>query len=229
MLEEIDSQNDIISYYEEDSKDTILGNQNNIPNKKNKNLEKLNRKKDSNQVITLQKKKRGRRSKNKNKKERIHNKYNRDNIVCKIKVIYHNFIINKLNQKLNELKINESFKEFAGFFQNDITIRTNYKLMNLQISDILVKIECSRNQGFLNKIVYERVCNYKEMQILFSKTYKEFYEEYFLKSKEVKSFIRNEGNYVKCVLDSLFKNFEKKPKNQKKKSKLYNVLFTDDN
>ena len=56
MLEEIDSQNDIISYYEEDSKDTILGNQNNIPNKKNKNLEKLNRKKDSNQVITLQKK-----------------------------------------------------------------------------------------------------------------------------------------------------------------------------
>ena len=67
------------------------------------------------------------------------------------------------------------------------------------------------------------------MQILFSKTYKEFYEEYFLKSKEVKSFIRNEGNYVKCVLDSLFKNFEKKPKNQKKKSKLYNVLFTDHN
>lgn len=228
MLEETNSKIENISYYEEDSKDTTLGNQSNIPIIKNNNLNKLKRKKDYNQVITLQKKKRGRKSKNKNQANRIHNKYKRDNIVSRIKVKYHKFIIKKLNLKLNELNINESFEEFAGFFQRDITISSNYKLMNLKISDILVKIECSRNQGFLNKIIYEKVCNFKEMKILLSKTYKEFYEEYFMKSKEVKSFIRNEGDYVNPVLDSLFNNFKNKPKNQKKKSKLYDTLFSNE-
>lgn len=229
MLEETSSQKENISYYEEDSKDTALENQNNIKIIVENNLNKLTRKNNSNQVITLQNKKRGRKSKNKKEIKRIHNKYKRDNIVNKIKVRYHKFIIKKLNQKLNELKINESFDNFAGFFQSDISISSNRKLMNIKISDILIKIECSRNKNFYNKFVYERVCKIKEMEILFSKTYKEFYEEYFRNSKEQNSFIKKEGKYVIPVLNSFFNNFMNKPKNPKKKSKLNELLFIDDN
>ena len=80
MLEETSSQKENISYYEEDSKDTALENQNNIEIIVKNNLNKLTRKNNSNQVITLQNKKRGRKSKNKKEIKRIHNKYNRDNM-----------------------------------------------------------------------------------------------------------------------------------------------------
>ena len=188
-------------------------------------------------------KKRGRKPKNDNKYSKTHSNNYRDNIVYKIKSHFHSFIIKYLNVILSIVGVeNKSrFSNFCGEFQKDITRKTNSKLLDLPISEILKNIPNTKKKKknlFLNKILYERVKHNSTLKPLFSLTYKEFYLKYTSpKPDEVISNNNNIENseYLKKtysdkdklskVLNTFITNFDSTPKKPKKESKIYKILF----
>ncbi len=159
------------------------------------------------------------------KKKRNHSRYERDNILRKIKVDFHKFIINYLNSVYIKGKFKKKkFVRFAGYFQYDVTIRTNKALLNLPISEILTKVEAYKNLGDINKKLYDKIKN-KQNEDNFSLTYEDFYKIY-LRSEEVENLKKKEGDDIQKILDtfiSFFKGKEPRSKNSKK-SKLYTLL-----
>ena len=63
-----------------------------------------------------------------------HSKRERDNILRKIKVDFHKYIIKVLNREYTKgKKKKKKFYRFASYAQNDVTIKTNKLLLNLPI------------------------------------------------------------------------------------------------
>ena len=188
-------------------------------------------------------KKRGRKPKIDNKYSKLHSNNDRDNIVYKIKSHFHSFIIKYLNLILSIARIEGKFSNFCGNFQKDITRKTNSKLLDLPISDILKNIPNTKKKKnpFLNKILYERVKHNSTLKLYFSLTYKEFYLKYTsTKPDEVISNNNIENSeYLKKtdvdkkklgkVLNTFITNFDSIPKNPKKESEIYKILFDNTN
>ena len=166
-------------------------------------------------------KKHGRKKKNNQNELSNHTSKHRDNVLKKIKVHFHKYIISWLNRKLLKKKIRLKFSNFFQDFQNDITISTNRLLLNLKLSQILVKIITCKGNGPPNKneIVYNQIKDEKDLKELFSLTYKELYLQ-FLNSKEAKNLIdkeRKKNNDIRKILKNFIDNFSKKqPKIPKK-------------
>ena len=140
--------------------------------------------------------------------------------------------------------IEGKFSNFCGEFQKDITRKTNSKLLDLPISEILKNIANTKKKKnpFLNKILYERVKDNSTLKPYFSLTYKEFYLKYTSpKPDEVISNNNNIENseYLKKtdvdkkklgkVLNTFITNFDSIPKNPKKESEIYKILFDNTN
>ena len=184
---------------------------------------------------------RGRKPEIDNKYSKTHSNNYRDNIVYKIKSHFHSFIIKYLNVILSIVGVeNKSrFSNFCGEFQKDITRKTNSKLLDLPISEILKNIANTKKKKnpFLNKILYERVKDNSTLKPYFSLTYKEFYLKYTsTKPDEVISNNNIENSeYLKKtdvdkkklgkVLNTFITNFDSIPKKPKKESKIYKILF----
>lgn len=161
-----------------------------------------------------------------------HSKRERDNILRKIKVDFHKFIIEVLNREyIKGKKKKRKFYRFASYAQNDVTIKTNKLLLNLPISVLLTKVEAYKKLGYINKKLYNKIKKeqcYKNKDY-FSLTYSEFYIKY-LRSKEVEKLKKKEGDYIQKTLDTFITNFQRKqPKNPQNKensknNKLYNCL-----
>ena len=186
---------------------------------------------------------RGRKPEIDNKYSKTHSNNYRDNIVYKIKSHFHSFIIKYLNLILSFAGIEGKFSNFCGNFQKDITRKTNSKLLDLPISDILKNIPNTKKKKnpFLNKILYERVKHNSTLKPYFSLTYKEFYLKYTsTKPDEVISNNNIENSeYLKKtdvdkkklgkVLNTFITNFDLIPKNPKKESEIYKILFDNTN
>ena len=181
------------------------------------------------------KKKRGRMKKTETQfedhKER-HSRYERDNILKKIKTHFHEYIINYINSFLELYNINIRFIKFAEMFQNDITITTNKLLLDVKMSDILKTIHSYRNKKEKNKIAYEKLKDNENINFLFSKTYVDYYI-LFVKSNYAKELIKKQKQIQKKI-EKVMGNFieyyrRKKPKIQNKyknnRSELYKLLF----
>ena len=183
---------------------------------------------------------RGRKPEIDNKYSKTHSNNYRDNIVYKIKSHFHSFIIKYLNLNLSFAGVEGKFSNFCGNFQRDITRKTNSKLLDLPISDILKNIPNTKKKKnpFLNKILYERVKHNSTLKLYFSLTYKEFYLKYTSpKPDEVISNNNNVENseYLKKtysdkdklskVLNTFITNFDSIPKKPKKESEIYKILF----
>ncbi len=178
-----------------------------------------------------------------NKYSKTHSNNYRDNIVYKIKSHFHSFIIKYLNLILSFTGVEGKFSNFCGKFQKDITRKTNSKLLEMPISHILKNIPNTnkKKNPFLNKILYERVKDNSTLKPYFSLTYKEFYLKYTSpKPDEVISNNNIENSeYLKKtnidkkklgkVLNTFITNFDSIPKNPKKESEIYNILFNNTN
>ena len=163
------------------------------------------------------------------KKKRNHSRCERDNALRKIKVDFHKFIIKFLNSVYMKGKFKKKkFVRFAGYFQNDVTIRTNKLLLNLPISGLLTKVEAYKNLGDINKKLYDKIKNEQndENEDYFSWTYEDFYKRY-LRSEEVEKLKKKEGVYIQKTLVTFITYFKSKEprKDNSKKSKLYTFLF----
>ncbi len=181
-------------------------------------------------------KKLGRKKKNNQNELSNHTSKQRDNVLKKIKVHFHKYIISRLNRKLLKKKIKLKFSNFFQDFQNDITISTNRLLLKVKLSQILVKIITCKGNGPPNKneIIYYQVKDEKDLKELFSLTYKELYLQ-FLNSKEAKNLIdkeRKKNNDIRKTLKNFIENFSKKQpkipekyKNQIIQKKQHNSTF----
>lgn len=159
-----------------------------------------------------------------------HSKRERDNILRKIKVDFHKFIIKVLNREyIKGKKKKKKFYRFASYAQNDVTIKTNKLLLNLPISVLLTKVEAYKKLGYINKKLYNKIkkeqCS--KNKDYFSLTYSEFYTKY-LRSKEVEKLKKKEGDYIQKTLDTFITNFQRKqPKiSQNKKKSKNNELYS---
>lgn len=159
-----------------------------------------------------------------------HSKHERDNILRKIKVDFHKFIIKVLNREyIKGKKKKKKFYRFASYAQNDVTIKTNKLLLNLPISVLLTKVEAYKKLGYINKKLYNKIkkeqCS--KNKDYFSLTYSEFYTKY-LRSKEVEKLKKKEGDYIQKTLDTFITNFQRKqPKiSQNKKKSENNELYS---
>jgi hypothetical protein len=159
-----------------------------------------------------------------------HSKRERDNILRKIKVDFHKYIIKVLNREYTKgKKKKKKFYRFASYAQNDVTIKTNKLLLNLPISVLLTKVEAYKKLGYINKKLYNKIkkeqCS--KNKDYFSLTYSEFYNKY-LRRKEVEKLKKKEGDYIQKTLDTFITNFQRKqPKiSQNKKNSKKNELYS---
>ena len=187
-----------------------------IGNLPNKIPRKRGRKKEKNNIL--------------NENDRTHSSRERDNLLKKIKTHFHKFIKNFMNLRIARQNINIEFTKFEKSFQNDITIKTNRMLLDMKMSQILIKIPSCNNQNEKNKIAYLKIKDNERINYLFSMTYVDYYI-LFLDSKEAKELIKKEKhNDIEKVMFT-FINFyrRKKPKIQEKyknyRTKLFKLLF----
>ena len=137
------------------------------------------------------KRKKGRKLKNEisiiRPHERIHSRLNSDNIKRKIKTHYHNFIISLLNltikKEFNGIQ-KFKFKKMDSETTQNITINYNRNLLSTPIKDILKKVSQKFHDPLQNEKIISNIPSSKfEINKLLNCTYKEMYEDYYLKSR----------------------------------------------
>jgi hypothetical protein len=137
------------------------------------------------------KRKKGRKLKNEisiiRPHERIHSRLNSDNIKRKIKTHYHNFIISLLNLTIKK-EFNGvqkfKFKKMDSETTQNITINYNRNLLSTPIKDILKKVSQKFHDPLQNEKIISNIPSSKfEINKLLNCTYKEMYEDYYLKSR----------------------------------------------
>ena len=204
-------ENTIFNNYDEKNNEKSIfnndnekNNENNIFNDFNKENEISNDNKNENEKEKNLNKKRGRKKTNEKKKD--HTKNCKDNQLKKIKAHFHKFILCFFNllirkfygfQKYSFLKgiyrldkTNPEFNEDNIFIGNDITKKTNRKLINISLKEFLkqeVSPKCSRHEKNENNKIFEEKLNKKfinEYNYLFQTSYKDFYKNYYLKFNE---------------------------------------------
>ena len=204
-------ENTIFNNYDEKNNEKSIfnndnekNNENNIFNDFNKKNEISNDNKNENEKEKNLNKKRGRKKTNEKKKD--HTKNCKDNQLKKIKAHFHKFILCFFNllirkfygfQKYSFLKgiyrldkTNPEFNEDNIFIGNDITKKTNRKLINISLKEFLkqeVSPKCSRHEKNENNKIFEEKLNKKfinEYNYLFQTSYKDFYKNYYLKFNE---------------------------------------------
>ena len=155
-------------------KTSILNNNTNILNEKTPKKIKIN------------KSGRCKKTEQKNKIISIHSKMSFDNILKKIKVMYHNFIIKFANNYIKFLY--DGFQRYrlrkiSGKITQNVTKKYNVSLSNITLKEFLSnKISPKYKQDKdKNKKIVEKLCSLK-MQIkeLFDLSYISFYKRIFL-------------------------------------------------
>ena len=162
----------------------------------NENISKYNKlteydDNEQNEKLKFITKRRGRRIKesdNKIKEEKmVHTKFSNDNIKRRIKALYNSYIIILLNNLIKErfTKIKMKFIKIYIRATKDIGIIYNRNLLNSKIKDIIInasnKYKDLDNNKKCIKFIEEQKNNEEILNIL-NMTYKDLYNDYYLKS-----------------------------------------------
>ncbi len=155
-------------------KTSILNNSTNILNEK------------SPKKIKINKSGRYKKTEQKNKIISIHSKMSFDNILRKIKVMYHNFIVKFANNYIKFLY--DGFQRYrlrkiSGKITQNVTKKYNVSLSNITLKEFLSnKISPKYKQDKdKNKKMVEKLCSLKlQMKELFELSYISFYKKIFL-------------------------------------------------
>ena len=219
--------------YNKITKPTTLSNQiKNVEDKQTKNSIHFKiEEKMSNYPKKLLPKKRGRKANNpENDQKQVHDKYSPDNIMRKIKTNLMDYIVNELNESLED-KTHKFYKVSSSISEN-LKKDFNLELMERTISDIFIKTKLSNkyrknknnsfNKDLIDKIYKEKV-EIKTINIL-EKKYIEIINE--IKENGLKDFLNkikakvifNENEKVDEYINSLeeiFNDYEKWFKSKK--------------
>ena len=196
----------------------------------NENISKYNKlteydDNEQNEKLKFITKRRGRKIKesdNKiNEEKMVHTKFSNDNIKRRIKALYNSYIIILLNNLIKErfTKIKMKFIKIYIRATKDIGIIYNRNLLNSKIKDIIInasnKYKDLDNNKKCIKFIEEQKNNEEILNIL-NMTYKDLYNDYYLKSTKENngdnSFEAHKEKilklYGKEYLDKYIKNVE---------------------
>ena len=122
-----------------------------------------------------------------NKDKKVHTKYSHDNIKKRIKALYNSYIIHLLNNSLKKTfkKIKMRFIKVNIRMTKDIGIEYNRNLLNKKIKDAIINVsnkykDLDNNKKCI-KFIEEQKNNEEILNIL-NMTYKDLYNDYYLKS-----------------------------------------------
>ena len=119
--------------------------------------------------------------------KRIHNKYSNDNVRRRIKALFNNYIIKLLNCLLKKRfkRIRMKFMKVNSKITKDISIEYNKNLLDQKIKDIIIdiskKYQNKDNNIKLIKFI-ETQQNTEEIRNILNITYKDLFNDYYLKS-----------------------------------------------
>ena len=149
---------------------------------------------EENKELKFISKKRGRKNKDLKeqnnitiKEKKIHNKFSNDNIKRRLKALFHNYIINLLNDLMSQY-FKENTKKFVKInskITKDIGIEYNRKLLDKKIKDVIIEVsdkyQNKENNKECIKFIEGEKDNENIVKIL-NMSYKELYTNYYLKS-----------------------------------------------
>jgi hypothetical protein len=149
---------------------------------------------EENKELKFISKKRGRKNKDLEeqnndliKERKIHNKFSNDNVNRRIKALFHNYMINLLNNLMSQY-FKENTKKFVKInskITKDIGIEYNRKILNKKIKDIIIEVsdkyQNKENNKECIKYIESKIDNEKIVKIL-NMSYRELYTNYYLKS-----------------------------------------------
>ena len=122
-----------------------------------------------------------------NKDKKVHTKYSHDNIKKRIKAFYNSYIIHLLNNSIKKTfkKIKMRFIKVNIRMTKDIGIEYNRNLLNKKIKDAIINVsnkykDLDNNKKCI-KFIEEQKNNEEILNIL-NMTYKDLYNDYYLKS-----------------------------------------------
>ena len=171
-----------------------------------------------------------------NKKKHKHSKFDYDNMFYKVKVSYHNFLTDLVNDIYNYIDSYSSKKiiirRISGKITQDKTIAFNKELGELTIKNFLLKSisdACSYSSENSNKEIIESIFKgkdkYQKLISLLNYKYKEFYQNYFIKDNCINLIEKNFNVIIKKRKFRTFKEYIDKL--YKKESKEYIIKFID--
>ena len=139
------------------------------------------------------------------RERKIHNKFSNDNVKRRLKALFHNYIINLLNDLMSQY-FKENIKKFVKInsrITKDIGIEYNRKILNKKIKDIIIEVsdkyQNKENNKECIKYIQSKKDNEKIVKIL-NMTYRELYLNYYLKSvntSELNSFEEHKRKLLK--------------------------------
>lgn len=143
-----------------------------------------------------------------NKKKYKHTKFDYDNMFYKVKVSYHNFLTDLVNDIYNYIDSYSSKKtiirRISGKITQDKTIAFNKELGELTIKNFLLKSirdACSYSSENSNKEIIESIFKdkdkYQKLISLLNYKYKEFYQNYFIKDNCINLIEKNFNVIIK--------------------------------
>lgn len=136
------------------------------------------------------------------KKKYKHSKFSYDNMFYKIKVIYHNFLVDLANDFYNSINLNTSknifIRRISGQITQNKTIDFNKELAELNLKDFLSKSISSvysnspENSNKENiDLIYKDINKYQKLINLLNYKYKDFYTNYFIKDNCINLIEKN--------------------------------------
>ena len=139
---------------------------------------------------------------NNTKKKYKHSKFSYDNMFYKIKVIYHNFLVDLANDFYNSINLNTSkyifIRRISGQITQNKTIDFNKELAELTLKDFLSKSISSvysnspENSNKENiDLIYKDINKYQKLINLLNYKYKDFYTNYFIKDNCINLIEKN--------------------------------------
>ncbi len=139
---------------------------------------------------------------NNTKKKYKHSKFSYDNMFYKIKVIYHNFLVDLANDFYNSINLNTSkyifIRRISGQITQNKTIDFNKELAELTLKDFLSKSISSvysnspENSNKENiELIYKDINKYQKLINLLNYKYKDFYTNYFIKDNCINLIEKN--------------------------------------
>ena len=145
----------------------------------------------------------------------VHNRFSNDNVKRRLKVLYHKYIISLLNYLIIK-RFKKSKMKFVFINSNitkDVSIEFNRSLLNKKIKDIIVNISKKYVDKDLNKKCIkfiESQNDNKELIKILNMSYKDLYEQYYLKSNENNSMENTFEEHKKKLSNLYGKEYLKK-------------------
>ena len=119
----------------------------------------------------------------------VHDKFSNDNIRRKIKALFHEYIINLLNNLIKQKFKGTTMKFFKMNMKitKDVTIEYNRSLLDKYIKDIIINVSKKVHNKDSNKICIKYIesqKNNKEIMQILNMKYKDLYSNHYLKSNK---------------------------------------------